>query len=193
MKASVALLAIVRELDDQVALWDALHNHCEKYLSAIVACMDRQSSVSTGITSCVGHMKDVSTLLTLSQYQTLQNLFLPLKSSLVKLKKVQIAIEALSTKAQTTITKESEQAGSNYFLSPWPTFYLDLIESFSREYKQEYNRVKILFSDLPKANTDEARQAVLDNYQMVPPSISYLKEKLENEALNPTWSDSVED
>lgn len=88
-------------LDEQLVFWDALHDHCFQYLSAIMSCTERNSSIGSvmGIgNSCL--MGDIKGSLDRSYYQMLQTLYKPLQSTLVKCNKVLIRIQSICKEAE---------------------------------------------------------------------------------------------
>lgn len=133
-----ALKKILFQLDDQITLWDALKNHIDQYISAIISCLERSN---TNLPASVMQMNDVQLLLKLNQTKTLQTLYNPVQTTLIKLKKVENKISSIFQASQNEIIhfiKKSNLDEDTIILDIDISNYIEIFSNAKRIYSQEF-------------------------------------------------------
>ena len=134
-KLGVVLQEILIKLDEQMALWSALHDHAGEYLSAIFKSEERQGEMrQPSALGIAAQMHNLRTLSDTDHDRTVQVLYRAFQSTLIKSHQSLKRMDQLMEEAK----EKTQAAPPHERIQPQISHYMNLFATVCRAYRCEY-------------------------------------------------------
>jgi hypothetical protein len=174
----VGLQEILCVVDEQMCLWDSLHQHSLQYVEAINSCLERRNGLRNANLGGVNHMHNLALNLELDLEKSLKSLITALISTLQKCFKVQKTIQTQSKLKDTHIEvnritdHQNPQSNlsslldqMNELAKPGISDVRELLDRIATAYSLEYTNLMNITQQLLETQDDQTRTTLVEQYK----------------------------